>query len=134
MSTDRASDEALQATLQHMRESFTVGDYGGVLAEFADLGDPRTVRGGIRIEAVALAARAHLALGSRRDARELLKTVWGRTLKTHRQYRYLALACLELGDYRRAADLATKAAEIVEADQAAAADAVEPSDPSEPAA
>lgn len=123
MTTGDAIDEARQASLQQMRECFTAGDYAGVLAAFEDLGDPKAIRSGIRIEAIGLASRAHAALGSRRDAREMLKTVWGRTLKTHRQYRYLAMACLDLGEYRRAAELATKAADLIEADQSAAADA-----------
>jgi hypothetical protein len=100
--------------LGSIREKFQKGDYSGALQNFRDLGDLKTIRSGIRIEAIALAARSNLALGSKRDAMKLLKSVGERPLKHHRLYRHLALACLELGDYRRAAEFAISAAELVE--------------------
>lgn len=120
VSDGESNEVAQQATLQSMRQAFASGDYDEVIAGLDDLGGPTALKGGIRIEAVVLAARAHIAQGTKRDARTLLKTVWGRTLKHPRQYRSIAIACLELEDYSRAAQLTAKAAELADDKRAAA--------------
>jgi Flp pilus assembly protein TadD len=78
------------------------------------LGELNTIRSGVRIEAIALAGRAHIATGDRKAAHQLLRQAWKGSLKHHRLCRHLAIACLELGDYRRAAALTAKAAELSE--------------------
>ena len=100
-----------QAALQEMRGRFREHNYQGVLAAFESLGDLDAVRSGIRIEALALAARAHIGLSANKRARRLLEPVRDAPLKTDRQYGYLAAACLELGEYRWAATLLSRAAD-----------------------
>jgi hypothetical protein len=101
--------------LDAIRAAFAVGQYQTVLSAFDQLGDFRAVRSGIRVEAIALAARAHTAMGDTTAARQLLKQVWNAELKHHRHYRHVAHACLDLGEYRRAVALSEKAAELAEA-------------------
>jgi thioredoxin-like negative regulator of GroEL len=100
--------------LGSMRKAFAEGAYLQVQALLSSLGDIKTVRSGIRIDAVALAARAKLAEGDRKGARQLLQQVWAAKLKNHRQCRQLAIACLELGDYDRARELVEAAISLAQ--------------------
>ena len=106
--------EILLEILKDLRQSFVQEKYDEALAAFERLGEIRTVRSGIRVEAISLASRALVAKGSRAEAREMLKQVWNSALKHHRLYRHVAHACLDLGEYRRAATLCEKAADLVE--------------------
>ena len=84
---------------------------------FEQLGPLDTLRSGIRIEAIALAVRTQIALGDKKLARELLKKIWEAPQKSHRLYRYAAIACLEFGEYRRALSLIGNAIELSDADK-----------------
>lgn len=113
------SDEQLDRTrLDHlaaMRVAFAGGRHEEVGALLQQLAPLNTVRSGIRVEAIALAARSQMALGEKKTARELLKHIWEAPQKSHRLYRYVAIACLEFGEYRRARSLIEKAIELSDA-------------------
>ncbi len=96
--------------LETMRTAFPQGRHDEVLGAFEALGETKAIRSGIRVEAIALAARVRLAQGEKQAARQLLKQVWNAPLKNHRLCRHVAIACLELGEYRHAAALAERAA------------------------
>ncbi len=107
-------DEQRTVVLERMREAFTYGRFAEVSDLLEELGDTKTIRSGIRVEAIVLAARAKTASGDKSGARLLLKHVWNGSLKNHRLCRHVAIACLELGEYRRAADLSERAALLAE--------------------
>jgi predicted Zn-dependent protease len=96
--------------LADIRRLYATGDYDGVAGAFGRLEDLNSIRSNIRIEAIALAARALVATGDPTGARAVIKPVWKQPMKNHRHYRYLAQVCLELGEYDRAASLANAAA------------------------
>ena len=100
--------------LETMRKAFPQGGYGEVMAAFEALGETKAIRSGIRVEAIALAARVRLAQGDKQAARQLLKQVWNAPLKNHRLCRHVAIACLEMGEYRHAAALTERAAAMAE--------------------
>lgn len=115
MTLDTAIDRTRLETLNAMKAAFAAGQYQAALEAFEGLGELKVIRSGIRIEAVCIAARARTALGDKKEARRLLQSVWGTPLKSHRLYRHVAIACLELGEYRRAVSLVGKAAELFDA-------------------
>ena len=115
MANNEESGEQQLSQLNEMRAAFAAGQCQSVLEVFEALGDLGSIRSGIRIEAIALAARAHLAIGNKKGARQVLRHAWNASLKNHRLYRHVAIACLELGEYRRAIALVEKAAELAEA-------------------
>ena len=100
--------------LETMRKAFPQGGYDQVLGAFEALGETKAIRSGIRVEAIALAARVKLAQGDKQAARQLLKQVWNAPLKNHRLCRHVAIASLEMGEYRHAAALTERAAALAE--------------------
>ncbi len=100
--------------LESMRAAFPQGCYDDLITAFEALGETKAIRSGIRVEAIALAARTRLAQGDKQAARQLLKQVWNAPLKNHRLCRHVAIACLEIGEYRHAAALAERAASLAE--------------------
>lgn len=119
MTADKQLDQRRMEHLATMKVAFAGGRYQEALDAFEQLAPLDGVRSGIRVEAIALAARAHLALGKKRAARDLLKLVWGASLKNDRLFRYVAIASLELGEYRHALSLVEKAIELSETKRAA---------------
>lgn len=119
MDVDKQLDQSHLDHLAAMRAAFTSGRHEDVLKEFEQLAPLNTLRSGIRIEAIALAARTHLASGDRKTARELLKQIWEAPQKSPRLYRYVAIACLEFGDYRRALSVMEKAIALADASKPA---------------
>lgn len=108
-----AEDTDVHASaLIQLREFFRSAQYEEVVSSFEEMGDTKSIRSGIRVEALSLAARAQIALGNKKLARELLKREWGRDMKSPRLYGYLAMAALELGEYDKAAALAANAASL----------------------
>ena len=95
--------------LVDIRRRYASGNYDAVASAFASLENINSIRSNIRIEAIALAARALIATGDTTEARAIIKPVWKQPMKNHRHYRYLAQVCLELGEYDRAASLANAA-------------------------
>ena len=95
--------------LADIRRQYASGNYDAVASAFASLENINSIRSNIRIEAIALAARALIATGDTTEARAVIKPVWKQPMKNHRHYRYLAQVCLELGEYDRAASLANAA-------------------------
>jgi tetratricopeptide (TPR) repeat protein len=114
MDVDKQLDQQRLDQLTAMKSAFATGRYPAVLEALEQLGPLDAIRSGIRIEAIALAARTQIAVGEKRAARDLLKQVWNASLKNHRLYRHVAMACLELGEYRRALSLIEKAVELKE--------------------
>ena len=108
--------------LETMRTAFPQGRHDEVLGAFEALGETKAIRSGIRVEAIALAARVRLAQDEKQAARQLLKQVWNAPLKNHRLCRHVAIACLELGEYRHAAALAERAAVLAEQGKEVAAE------------
>lgn len=100
--------------LETMRSAFPNGQYDEVLGAFEALGEPRSIRSGIRVEAIAIAARVKIAQGDKAAARQLLKQVWNAPLKNHRLCRHVAIASLEMGEYRHALSLVERAASLAE--------------------
>jgi hypothetical protein len=100
--------------LESMRAAFPQGRYDDLITAFEALGETKAIRSGIRVEAIALAARTRLAQGDKQAARQLLKQVWNAPLKNHRLCRHVAIACLEIGEYRHAAALTERAASLAE--------------------
>ena len=98
--------------LADIRRRYASGDYDAVASAFASLENINSIRSNIRIEAIALAARALIATGDTTQARAMIKPVWKQPMKNHRHYRYLAQVCLELGEYDRAAALANAAGDL----------------------
>ncbi len=119
---DKDLDDERMALLASMRAAFPNGDYETVLASFAALGDMRSVRSGIRVEAICLAARVTSAKGDKQGARHLLKQVWSAPLKNHRLCRFAAIACLELGEYQHALSLTERALSLSKASNEATAE------------
>ena len=117
------TESILSQALIDMRESYSRGDYDQVLALFEGLGDTSKIRSGIRVEAASLAARAHVAVDRKRQAVVILKREWEREINSPRLCAHLAIACLEAGEYDRAAGLSEKAATLkqVKSSQAGAA-------------
>ena len=120
MDVDKELDQRRLDHLAAIRVAFANGRHQEVLENFEQLAPLNTVRSGIRTEAISLAARTHIALGDKMAARLLLKQIWEAPQKSHRLYRYAAIACLEFGDYRRALSLIAKALELSEANKPAA--------------
>jgi len=112
--------------LADIRRQYASGNYDAVASAYASLENINSIRSNIRIEAIALAARALIATGDTTEARAIIKPVWKQPMKNHRHYRYLAQVCLELGEYDRAASLANAAGALkqqeIEAKIAAAGD------------
>ena len=119
MDVDKELDQKRLDHLAAIRVAFANGRYQEVLENFEQLAPLDTLRSGIRVEAIALAARTHIALGDKTSARVLLKQIWEAPQKSHRLYRYAAIACLEFGEYRRALSLIGKAIELSDADKPA---------------
>ena len=119
MDVDKELDQKRLDHLAAIRVAFANGRYQEVLENFEQLAPLNTLRSGIRVEAIAFAARTQIALGEKQSARELLKKIWEAPQKSHRLYRYAAIACLEFGDYRRALSLVGKAIELSDADKPA---------------
>lgn len=115
MNDEEQLDRRRLDQLAAMRVAFASGRHQEVAAIFEQLAPLNAVRSGIRVEAITLAARTQIALGEKKSARELLKQVWEAPQKSHRLYRYVAIACLEFGDYRRALSLVGKAIELSDA-------------------
>jgi tetratricopeptide (TPR) repeat protein len=115
MTLDSDLDSIRLNHLNTMKTAFVAGQYQETLEALKALGELKAIRSGIRVEAVCIAARAHMALGKKKEARQLLQQVWEASLKNHRLYRHVAIACLELGEYRRAVSLVEKAAELSDA-------------------
>jgi hypothetical protein len=114
-STDQQREEALRlALLEGMRAAFQRGDLTRVLENFEPLAGVKGLRSGIRVEAVSLAARTKVKLGEKQAAEALINGLQDRDYKNHRLCRYAAIACLELGDYRKATALTDKAATFVD--------------------
>jgi tetratricopeptide (TPR) repeat protein len=119
---DKNLDEERTALLASMRTAFHNGDYEAVLASFESLGDMRSLRSGIRVEAICLAARVKSTQGGKQGARLLLKQVWSAPLKNHRLCRIAAIACLELGEYQYALALTERALSLSQAAKEATAE------------
>ena len=117
MEADKQLDQRRLDLLAAIRIAFANGRYQEVLENFEQLAPLDTLRSGIRVEAIALSVRTHIALGDKTSARGLLKQIWEAPQKSHRLYRYAAIACLEFGDYRRALSLVGKAIELSDADK-----------------
>jgi len=115
MDADEQLDQRRLDHLAAIRVAFAHGRHQEVLENFEQLAPLDTLRSGIRIEAIALAARTQIALGDKKSARELLKQIWQAPQKSHRHYRHAAIACLEFGEYRRAHWLTEKAIELSDA-------------------
>ena len=120
MDDDKELDQRRLDRLAAIRVAFANGRYQEVMENFEQLAPLDTLRSGIRVEAIALSVRTHIALGDKTSARGLLKQIWEAPQKSHRLYRYAAIACLEFGDYRRALSLTEKAFELSEANKPAA--------------
>ena len=117
MDVDKQLDQRRLDHLAAIRVAFANGRYQEVLENFEQLAPLDTLRSGIRVEAIALSVRTHIALGDKTSARGLLKQVWEAPQKSHRLYRYAAIACLEFGEYRRALSLIGNAIELSDADK-----------------
>ena len=117
MDDDKLLDQRQLDHLAAIRVAFANGRHQEVLDNFEQLAPVNTLRSGIRTEAIAFAARAQIALGEKKSARELLKHIWQAPQKSHRLYRYAAIACLEFGEYRRALSLIGNAIELSDADK-----------------
>lgn len=117
MTADKQIDEKRLELLATMKAAFAAGRCQEVLETFERLAPLDSVRSGIRVEAIALAARTHLAVGAKKPARELLKLVWRAPLKNHRLCRYVAIASLELGEYHHALSLIEKAVQLSDANK-----------------
>lgn len=96
-----------------MREAFLRQDWKATLAAYEQFDDIKSVRTGIRIEAMCLAARALAASGDRRAAKDILFPLAKRDFPAHRFYGHVARALLDLPDYERAAQVCTKALNVV---------------------
>lgn len=123
MNSDHQLDRQRLEQLAALKAAFAAGLHQEVLNTIEQLEPLDKLRSGIRVEAIALAARSQIALGERRLAHALLRQLWKATLKNHRHCRYAAIATLELGNYRRALSLTEKAAEFLEATKAEAKEA-----------
>ena len=110
----QALDAQRAELLETMRRAFLQGGHDEVMGAFEALGETKAIRSGIRVEAIALAARVKMAQGDKQAARQLLKQVWNAPLKHHRLCRQVAITCLEMGEYRHAAALAERAAALAE--------------------
>ena len=116
MDDDKLLDQRQLDHLAAIRVAFANGRHQEVLENFEQLAPLDTLRSGIRVEAIALSVRTHIALGDKTSARGLLKQIWEAPQKSHRLYRYAAIACLEFGEYRRARSLVAKAIELSNTD------------------
>lgn len=115
---DQSYEDEWLEFLTAMRDAFRRGDYDEVSAYLKATGDDlRRVRSGIRVEILSMAARAHCAKGWKTSARNMLASIPDRSLKNHRLSRHVAMAYMELGEYRRAAELCHRAAEQLAADK-----------------
>ena len=104
-----------------MKAAFAAGRYQEVLEAFERLAPLEFgCEDELRVEAIALAARTHLAVGAKKPARELLKLVWQAPLKNHRLCRRVAIASLELGDTISALSLIEKAVQLSDANKSLA--------------
>ena len=111
---DEDADAGRLALLQAMRGAFQTGDHDRVLDIFETLSAVPGLRSGIRVEAITLAARTKRLMGQNEAARRLIDDLLERDLKNHRLYRYVAIACVELGEYRQASIMAGRAAALLD--------------------
>ena len=91
-----------------MRESFARGDWDGTAGTFVRFAEIKPARA-VRLEATCLAARALAAAKQRSAARHLLKTVASGDHRKPVHYEFLALAHLDLKQYKQAAGACEKA-------------------------
>jgi tetratricopeptide (TPR) repeat protein len=111
---EKELDASRAELLATMRAAFPLGNYVEVITAFEALGETKSIRSGIRVEAIALAARVKLAQGDKQAAKQLIKQVWNAPLKSHRLYRHVAIACLEMGEYNVALNLVNRAVQLAE--------------------
>lgn len=91
------------ALLENMRSAFGRREWDVTVSVFEQISALSKVGKGRRVEAATLAARARIALGERPAARRLLKEFAGVVYDKPQHYGFLALAYLELRNFREAA-------------------------------
>ena len=77
MDPDKQLDQRRLDHLAAIRIAFANGRHQEVLENFEQLAPLNTLRSGIRVEAIALSVRTHIALGDKTSARGLLAGLGG---------------------------------------------------------